>query len=308
MKGHHKSKISAWLYAARLRTLPLAVSGIVAGNMLARYFGKFDPLIFVLSLLTALWLQILSNLANDYGDYTKGTDNDARIGPARAMQSGKISARSMKTGMVICILLALGSGVPLVILGTRNLDWFTGLFFLLLGLLGIAAAIFYTIGKNAYGYRGLGDLFVFLFFGIVAVTGSFYLQYKTLLFQILFPATSIGLFSVGVLNMNNLRDMQNDQQAGKITLAVRLGKKGTIIYQFLLMLTGAFFALYFHFIFIPSIHYLYLFSLILIIPHLYQVVKYQHPQQLDKQLKGVVFITLLYALGLSFSLLLHLDL
>lgn len=303
MNGEGKPSISAWLHAARLRTLPLAVSGIVAGNMLARFYGKFDPVILVLSLLTALWLQILSNLANDYGDYTKGTDNEARIGPTRAMQSGKISALSMKTGLVVCTLLSLSSGIPLVILGTRNLDWFTGLFFLLLGLLSIAAAIFYTVGKNAYGYRGLGDVFVFLFFGIVAVTGSFYLQYKTLEWPVFLPATAIGLFSTGVLNMNNMRDVDNDRASGKITLAVRLGKTGSIVYHCLLMLGGAASAAAFQFMEFSSEKWIFLLPLLLIIPHLLVIVSYKNPAVLDKQLKVVVLITLLYTAGLIISLL-----
>lgn len=299
-----QSKVSAWLHAARLRTLPLAVSGIVAGNMLARYYGKFDPLIFVLSLLTALWLQILSNLANDYGDFTKGTDNDARIGPARAMQSGKISIRSMKIGLVICTFLALSSGIPLVWLGTRDLDWVAGLFFLGLGVLSIAAAIFYTVGKNAYGYRGLGDVFVFLFFGIIAVSGSFYLQFKTLVWQVFLPAMAIGMFSTGVLNMNNMRDMENDRASGKITLAVRLGKKGAIIYHIFLLLTGALAAMYFHFTVLSANDWIYLLPFLLfIIPHLIVVINHKNPAKLDKQLKVVVLITLLYTLGLVFSLL-----
>lgn len=298
-----QSKISAWLHAARLRTLPLAVSGIVAGNMLARYHGKFDPLIFVLSLLTALWLQILSNLANDYGDFTKGTDNDARIGPARAMQSGKISARSMKIGLLICTFFALSSGIPLVLLATRDLDLVAGLFFFSLGLLSIAAAILYTVGKKAYGYRGLGDVFVFLFFGIIAVTGSFYLQFKTLEWQVFLPATAIGMFSTGVLNMNNMRDVENDRASGKITLAVRLGKKGSIAYHILLMLVGTIAAILFHIKFLSSDKWIFLAPFVLpIIPHLLVVIKHQNPAVLDKQLKIVVLITLLYTICLTISL------
>lgn len=301
---HLRSKVYAWLHAARLRTLPLALSGIIAGNMLAHYYGKMDPLIFVLSLLTALWLQILSNLANDYGDFTKGTDNNARIGPTRAMQSGKISISSMKIALAVCTLLALSSGIPLILLGTRDLDWVTVLFFLGLGLLSIAAAIFYTVGKNAYGYRGLGDVFVFLFFGIIAVTGSFYLQFKTLVWQVFLPATAIGLFSTGVLNMNNMRDVENDRASGKITLAVRLGKKGAIIYHVFLMLTGALAAMFFHAMVLSANDWIYLLPfLVLIIPHLVVVISHKNPAALDKQLKVVVLITMLYTLGLVFSLL-----
>lgn len=302
MNSQGKISLSAWLHAVRLRTLPLAICGIVSGNMLARFYGRFDPAILVLSLLTALWLQILSNLANDYGDFTKGTDNEARIGPTRAMQSGKISVRNMKIGLLICVLLSLSSGIPLIILSTRNLNWFTGLFFLFLGVLSIAAAIFYTVGKNAYGYRGLGDVFVFLFFGIIAVTGSFYLQYKTLEWPVFLPAVAIGLFSTGVLNMNNMRDIENDRASGKITLAVRLGKTGSIIYHTLLMLGAAASAAVFQYVVFTSENWFFLLPLLLIIPHLMVVARNKKPASLDKQLKVVVLITLLYTTGLTLCL------
>jgi 1,4-dihydroxy-2-naphthoate octaprenyltransferase len=177
------------------------------------------------------------------------------------------------------------------------------MFFLVLGLLSIAAAIFYTMGKNAYGYRGLGDVFVFMFFGIIAVTGSFYLQYKILKWQVFLPAMAIGLFSTGVLNMNNMRDVENDRGSGKITLAVRLGKTGSIIYHTILMLGGVASAVTFQFMELASEKWIFLLPLLLIIPHLLVVISYKNPSVLDKQLKVLVLITLLYTVGLTLSVL-----
>lgn len=305
MNSQNKTTLSAWIHAARPRTLPLAISGIVSGNMLARFYGRFDPVILVLSLLTALWLQILSNLANDYGDFIKGTDNQNRIGPTRALQSGKISVNYMKIALLVCVLLSLSTGIPLIIIGTQNLNWLTGLFFFFLGILSIAAAIFYTIGKNAYGYRGLGDVFVFLFFGFIAVKGSFYLQYKTLEWPVFLPAIAIGLFSTGVLNINNMRDRENDRATGKITLAVRIGKTGSIIYQNLLMLGGAASAVAFQILVLNWEKWIFLLPLLLIIPHLIVVARHKNPASLDKQLKVVVLITLFYTAGLTLSLILY---
>ncbi len=234
--------IKAWLSAFRLRTLPLAFSSIITGTALAYYHESFNALIFVLALLTTLFLQVLSNLANDFGDSEHGADNDNRIGPERAVQNGSITKKQMKTAIGLCALFSLCSGIALIIEGTKqiNLKWF--LFFLALGIASIVAAIKYTAGKNPYGYKGLGDVFVFIFFGLVGVVGTFVLQLqfinKSLLFESLFPAVAIGCFSAAVLNLNNMRDHQNDQNAGKITLAIRLGFKGSKIYHGLLIITG----------------------------------------------------------------------
>jgi 1,4-dihydroxy-2-naphthoate octaprenyltransferase len=234
--------IKAWISAFRLRTLPLAFSSIITGSAIAYYHWSFNGLIFTLALLTTLFLQVLSNLANDYGDSEHGADNDQRIGPERTVQSGAISKGRMKTAMIIFSALALCSGIPLIIEGTKaiNLKWF--LIFLALGIGSIIAAIKYTAGKNPYGYKGLGDVFVFIFFGLVGVIGTFILQLqyinRFLLIESLFPAIAMGCFSAAVLNMNNMRDHHNDKNSGKITLAVRLGSKGSKVYHSVLILTG----------------------------------------------------------------------
>jgi 1,4-dihydroxy-2-naphthoate octaprenyltransferase len=212
--------ISNWLSAFRLRTLPLAFSCIITGSFLAALY-TFKWEITLLALLTTLFLQILSNLSNDYGDTVHGADSADRIGPKRAVQSGKISKASMKMAMIVFALLALISGLLLLYIALDNVK--TILIFLLLGLSAITAAIKYTAGKNPYGYKGLGDLFVFIFFGIVGVEGVFFLHTQAFSVNGLLPASAIGLLSVAVLNLNNMRDHVSDAKAGKNTLVVKMG-------------------------------------------------------------------------------------
>lgn len=295
---------SAWIHAARLRTLPLAICGLVVGNMLALHYGRFDALILGLSVSTALLLQILSNFANDYGDFIKGTDNVHRTGPVRTLQSGAINARQMRRALAIFSLLSFMSGLALLWVSLPGLNWKDGLFFLLLGLASIAAAIFYTVGKNAYGYRGLGDVFVFVFFGWVAVTGSFYLQFKSMEPLVLLPATAIGLFAAGVLNMNNLRDIENDKAYGKITLPVRMGMKGAIAYHYFLIIGGSVAAIFFQYYVFGAYQMLLLSPLFVVIPHLIRISIRPIPRMFDQQLKMVVLITLMYTIGLSLSVIL----
>ncbi|MCG7496892.1 1,4-dihydroxy-2-naphthoate polyprenyltransferase [Vibrio sp. Of7-15] len=215
------ASLSIWLDAARPKTLPLALASIVTGSALAYWQGHFSLSIAIMALITAILLQILSNLANDYGDAIKGTDNDERLGPTRAIQSGLVSSQAMKTAMVINISLTIISGLTLIALSftsTADIISFIGL-----GLLAIVAAIAYTVGNKPYGYRGLGDLSVLIFFGWLGVAGSYYLHTGQLDLAILLPATACGLLAVGVLNINNLRDIDNDQACGKMTLIVRMG-------------------------------------------------------------------------------------
>jgi len=229
--------ISVWISAIRPRTLPLASASILLGGGLAWADGVFDGTILLLSLATALALQILSNLANDYGDASSGADNGSRRGPVRAVQSGAVSARQMLVAIVLCALLAVGLGLGL--LGYA----FTGngielLCYLGLGALAIAAAITYTMGRAPYGYRGLGDLSVFLFFGWLGVLGSYYLYAGRLYWALLLPASSCGLLSAAVLNINNIRDLASDRAAGKFTLAVRLGRRRAVAYHWGLLLAA----------------------------------------------------------------------
>ena len=218
-------KTQTWLKAARLRTLPLSLSGIIVGNGLAFASGKFSWVIFVFALATTIAFQVLSNFANDYGDGIKGTDNVNRIGPPRVLQQGLLSRKELKKGIQICTAVALILTVSLVFIsfGTSELKY--TLIFILLGIFSIVAAIKYTIGSNAYGYRAMGDLFVFIFFGGVSVLGSYFLQTQTLDATLVLPASAIGLLSVGVLNLNNMRDIDTDKQSNKITMALLLGAK-----------------------------------------------------------------------------------
>ncbi|WP_224490308.1 1,4-dihydroxy-2-naphthoate octaprenyltransferase [Robertkochia flava] len=237
------NNIRAFVSAARLRTLPLSVSGIIAGTAMASSQGAFDYTIFILALLTTIGLQVLSNFANDYGDGVKGTDNAERVGPQRALQSGAITPEAMKRAVVLTALVTLVSAVVLIYIAFGKDKFLYSLFFFVLGLAAVVAAIKYTVGDSAYGYRGLGDLFVFVFFGLVSVVGSYFLYVQQLSLTVWLPAFSIGLLSVGVLNLNNIRDRKSDERSGKITLAVKLGSQKARIYQNLLIVLAMIFAL-----------------------------------------------------------------
>ncbi|MDR1861283.1 MAG: 1,4-dihydroxy-2-naphthoate octaprenyltransferase [Bacteroidales bacterium] len=229
--------MNKWIRAARLRTLPLTVSGILAGAGLAYFYGDANWEITFLALITAISIQIFSNFANDYGDSCKGVDNANRIGPLRAVQSGEITPSEMRRGMAVMAIISLVCGIWLL-WETLAGHWAPFFLFLTLGLLALWAAWAYTGGKHPYGYAGLGDIAVFLFFGILAVVGSFFLIAGRIEPLILLPASSIGLFSVGVLNLNNMRDAKNDRVSGKITIPVRLGSRNSRIYHALLIIAG----------------------------------------------------------------------
>ncbi len=228
--------MNTWIQAFRPKTLPLAISGVLLGSALAIMHGQWNANIAILAGLTAISLQILSNLANDYGDFIKGTDNAAkRID--RALSSGSISPAAMKGAIVINASVSFMLGLLLLWLSLRNNIQTLGLF-LVLGVLGILAALFYTLGKRAFGYSGLGDAVVFVFFGPVAVCGTFFLMAGTLMPQIWLAAFGMGLLSAAVLNVNNMRDIQTDNLAGKRTLALRLGRIMALLYHKLLVLVG----------------------------------------------------------------------
>ena len=234
--------LKAFIEAARLRTLPLSLSGIIVGSFLAYADGYFNWMICVLALLTTTGFQILSNFANDYGDGVKGTDNKDRVGPQRALQSGAISPKQMlnaiKTTGLITFLIALI--LLYMSFGKDNVTYF--LLFVGLGIASIVAAIKYTMGKKAYGYSGYGDVFVFLFFGWLSVLGSYFLYAKQLDWTFFLPATSIGLLSVGVLNLNNLRDRISDEKANKMTLVVKIGEKLAKYYHYYILIFAFLFA------------------------------------------------------------------
>lgn len=218
-----KFEIKNWLHALRLRTLPLALSCIGMGSVLSLYHGTHRPLVTLFALLTATLLQMLSNLANDYGDAQNGADLAGRIGPERMVASGRISLAQMKAAIWLFGVLSLVSGVGLIVIGLQGQSLSSMLGFLALGLVSIVAAITYTAGKKPYGYAGLGDVSVLLFFGFTAVLGTYYLHSHQLNWSLIWPALGMGGFSVAVLNLNNMRDRESDLAAGKKTIPARFG-------------------------------------------------------------------------------------
>lgn len=236
MKHTIKTKKEAWLHAVRLRTLPLALASIFAGSFLAAWKDSFRWEILLLASLTTIFLQILSNLSNDYGDTVHGADSEGREGPIRAVQSGLISLKEMKKAMYMFGIFSLISGLLLLYLTIQ--DWKLFAIFLGLGLAAIWAAISYTSGKNPYGYAGLGDISVFVFFGLLGVLGTYFLH--TLSFEpiAVFIGIALGLFSTAVLNINNIRDIESDKKAGKRSIPVRIGRKAAVRYNWALLIGG----------------------------------------------------------------------
>ena len=299
-----KSSISSWLKAFRLRTLPLALSSILMGSFLAIHDGTYNWLIVFLAAVTTTLLQILSNLANDYGDSQKGTDNVNRLGPLRSVQSGEISPGQMKKGIWVFVLLSLISGILLLYISFAG-NFATALFFLVLGIASIGAAIKYTVGKGAYGYAGFGDLFVLLFFGFAGVLGTYYLNTKSLDWDVLLPAVSTGFLSVGVLNLNNMRDIDNDIQSGKHTLASRMGYSNAKIYHAALIIggivaAGIYVALNYHSVW----NLLFLLVVPLLINDLRSVLKQKEQVKLDPYLKKLALGTFLFTAVFGIGLLL----
>ena len=289
--------MKAWIQAFRLRTLPLAFSGWLIGFALVYRESEVDPVIAVLTLLTAIFLQILSNLANDYGDATSGVD-EHRIGEARMVSSGEISASAMRKAMVVFALLSLISGIGLLMIAFPE-DWSSALVFFGLGVIGIIAAIKYTVGKNPYGYAGFGDLFVFIFFGFVLVFGTYFLQTQVFNWLIILPATSMGLFSVGVLNVNNIRDIESDKAAGKYSIPVRLGKQAAIRYHIVLLAAGLVCSLLFVILTYESLlNYLFIPVVILLMKNI-KAVRTLPADQLDPFLKQMAISTLIFSLLFS---------
>ncbi|MBG0781592.1 MAG: 1,4-dihydroxy-2-naphthoate octaprenyltransferase [Bacteroidales bacterium] len=224
------ASLNSWIKAARLRTLPLAMASITMGGFVASTHKTFNLKAVLMAGLTSLLLQILSNFANDYGDFSKGTDDKNRLGPKRTVQSGEVTAREMKLAMLTFSLLSLLSGLIMLFYYVQ-LPMTETLLFIALGIAAIVAAIKYTTGKNPYGYAGLGDFFVFIFFGLVGVLGTNFLATQAWKWSVLLPAIAMGMLSTGMLNLNNIRDYTNDKNKGKRTLAVKLGVEGAIIYH-----------------------------------------------------------------------------
>jgi 1,4-dihydroxy-2-naphthoate octaprenyltransferase len=301
------SKIQAWLHAFRLRTLPLAFSSIITGACVAYTHNReyFNFLTLSLCFVTTLLLQVLSNLANDYGDSEKGTDNEDRIGPKRAVQAGLLSFKEIKTGIIIASLLALSTGLYLIYEGTKNLTISNSLVFLLLGLGAIVAAIKYTVGKSAYGYQGLGDIFVLLFFGWVGVGGSYYLLAQSWDRTILLPATAIGLLATAVLNLNNMRDRISDAKSNKITMAVRLGFNGAKRYHYSLFF-AAIICIMVYGALVPHKTFIFLlvFMLMMFVTHIKKVSTIQVLSEFDPLLKQVALGTFAFSILFGLALIL----
>ena len=224
-----------WIAAFRLKTLPLALSNTIMGSALAAGEDKFRWSIFGLAALTTILLQIMSNMANDYGDFVNGKDTAERIGPKRMVQSGEITSKTMLRGIIIIGIFTAISGLTLILVGTAGIDITNILIFGVLGIAAIVAAIKYTVGKNPYGYRGLGDIFVFIFFGLVGVIGTYFLHAQSFSWDLLLPASAMGFLSTGVLNMNNLRDYEADKNANKKTIVVAMGQQKAKFYHLFLV-------------------------------------------------------------------------
>lgn len=287
--------VSAWIGAFRPRTLPLALSSVTTGGILAASQGKFNALVFGLCCLTTILLQVLSNLANDYGDSVNGADHAGRKGPGRAVQTGVISPSSMRAAIAVFVALCLASGISLLI-AAFGFNYRLLFVFLGLGILCIAAAILYTMGKRPYGYAGLGDLSVLIFFGGVGVTGSLFLFTQSWDAPSLLMALAIGLFSVGVLNINNIRDIESDRQAGKYSIPVRLGKAKAGIYHWFLLGTAILSAvLYTMLTFQSPSQFLFLLSLPLFII-IGNGVSSKPSSELDPYLKRMALSTLVFVL------------
>jgi 1,4-dihydroxy-2-naphthoate octaprenyltransferase len=273
----------------------LAVSCIAMGGFLASAAGAFQWNIFLLCVLTTIFLQILSNLANDYGDSIHGADSADRKGPMRAVQSGAVTKNQMRIAVIIFIILSLASGI-LLLLVSFGLQWRAIVFFLGLGVLSIFAAIAYTVGKKPYGYAGLGDISVLIFFGFVGVMGSYYLFTKHItLFEVL-PAFSCGLFSMAVLNINNIRDIDSDRKAGKFSIPVRIGREKAVLYHWFLLLAGLLSAIVYTALTFTSVwQLLFLTSLPLFLKN-GQAVSDKSSHELDPYLKQMALSTLLFVM------------
>ena len=298
------SKVRAYITSFRLRTLPLCLSGVLLGSLLAASDGYFKTTTFVWAMLTTVALQILSNLANEVGDLTKGTDNEHRLGPIRSAQSGALSMREMVQAMIVFGVIAIITGSLLIYEAFRDLLNWKSIALFIAGGASIVAAVKYTVGKSAYGYRGLGDLFVFIFFGVVSVMGSYFAMSGVLPWICVLPAAAIGFLSSGVLNMNNIRDIENDSVCGKRTIPVILGIQGAKIYHFVITLLAVICLVLYSMLHSAGwTGYLFLLTLPLLVMHLKSVYRGEG-RALDSQLKFLSITTLLIALLLGFGQLL----
>lgn len=292
-----------WIAAFRLKTLPLALSNTIMGSALAAGEDKFRWSIFGLAALTTILLQIMSNLANDYGDFVNGKDTAERIGPKRMVQSGEITPKTMLRGIIIIGIFTAISGLTLILVGTAGIDITNILIFGVLGIAAIVAAIKYTVGKNPYGYRGLGDIFVFIFFGLVGVIGTYFLHAQSFSWDLLLPASAMGFLSTGVLNMNNLRDYEADKNANKKTIVVAMGPQRAKLYHLFLVGGAILLAIIYTIINYSSPwQWLFVISLPVLFLNLKIVFSYKNSIELYPELGKLSMGTLLFAISFGVGL------
>jgi len=297
--------IKLWLSAIRLRTLPLSLSGIIVAACIAHYNGFFDVKILVLAILTTLSYQILSNLANDYGDGIKGTDDTNRVGPERAIQSGAISPDNMFAAIRICILIAIGLSFSLIFYAFGVYDFVYSIIFFILAIISIIASIRYTVGESAYGYRALGDIFVFIFFGLLSLIGGYFLFSKQIDHIVVLPAIAIGMLSASVLNINNMRDLESDRVSNKITVAVKLGANKVKLYHYFLVVGAIVTMIAFSILYFTGYNDLIFYvAFIPLIIHLWKVYRTSDLKLLDSELKKVAISTFLLSLLLGIGIVL----
>ena len=298
--------IIPWIRAARLRTLPLALSCVVISAFIAIKANSFGWNIFVLAVLTTILLQVLANFANDYGDAQNGADNENRVGPDRMVQSGLITQAQMKTGIITTIILTLISGISLLVVAFGELLYSSHVILLfVLGVISIIAALKYTAGVDPYGYKAMGDLSVFIFFGILGVLGNIYLYTHEIEWINVLPAISIGALSMAVLNLNNMRDRIEDAKVGKRTIPVIIGQKSAKKYHFGLFFLALVCAMAYSFCTAQkAVHLIYIIPFVVLLIHLIKVSKSNLPDDFDPELKKVALSTFVFALLFGIGLIL----
>ncbi len=302
------AKTKDWISALRPRTLFLAAATALAGNGIAAQALEgssgqtFSLTVLVLTIAIATILQLLSNMANDLGDYQQGTDiTGERVGPTRTVQSGAITPQQMKQGIYLAVLIAMVVGLGLILVALQFMNPLKIAIFIALGGASIVAAIKYTSGKNPYGYKGLGDLFSFIFFGLVAVVGTYFLHTHSLDFRPWLPAIGLGLLTVAVLNVNNMRDRDNDLKSGKITVAIKLGYQGAKHYHAFLTI-GALACFLIYNILYANLwyNYIYLIVFLAFFKMLINIYKIKENRLLDPYLKftsmGTFVLSLLFVI------------
>ena len=299
--------VKSYIKAARLRTLPLSISGIILGSYLGNEFVNsllehtirtsiWESSIFWLAIFTTVGFQVLSNYANDYGDGIKGSDKN-RTGEARMVSSGAITPKQMKTAMISTTTITLLIALLLIYVAFGSENFGYSILFFGLGIASIAAAIKYTVGNSAYGYSGFGDIFVFLFFGLLSVVGSYFLYTKMINFEVFLPAFSIGLLSTAVLNLNNLRDREQDKTNKKNTLVVKLGVVRAKKYHYFLIIGALITALIYTVLNFSSIYeFVFLVAFIPLVKNMITVSRNNTPAELDGELKKVALSTFLFAI------------